>query len=140
MINIEFMKILDASVLIRLLKLEPGHKAISSLFTEAENHGESVFMCQTNYMEVVYSLLKRFDEKKTKAALARIKSPFLAISNYMDTDLALYSAKLKASYDLSFGDATGLAFTKIMKGTFYTADKALVVVAKKEGIRLVVVG
>lgn len=134
------MKIFDASVLIRLLKLESGHKVVSSLLTQARENNESVVMCQTNYIEVVYSLLKKWGTERTERTLAEIDSPFLAISNYMDTDLALYAARLMAEYDLSLGDATGLAFTAVMEGTFYTADRDLESVAKREGIKLVVIG
>jgi len=43
---------------------------------------------------------------------------------------------LKSCYDLSLGDAMGLAFTKIMDGVFWTRDKDLAPIAGKEGIGL----
>lgn len=130
------MDVLDSSALICLLKKEPGHHHISALFKKSKDGKQSVFISQTNFIEVVYFLLKKYGDKKTARTIASLKSPFLGISNYMDDDLALYASTLKFRYDLSLGDAMGLAFTKIMNGRFWTADKALVPIAKKESIPL----
>jgi len=130
------MDILDASSLLALIKKEKGAEIIKNRLDNAESERDSVFIHQINFIEVMYTCLKKFGELPTEKLIADLKSPFLGIVNYMDTDLALYAASLKSAYDLSLGDATGLAFTKIMDGVFWTNDKALAPVARKEGIRI----
>ncbi|MBU1953714.1 PIN domain-containing protein [Patescibacteria group bacterium] len=130
------MDILDSSALICLLKKEPGHVQVSALLKKSGNSKQTVFICQINFTEVVYFLFKKYGEEKALKTIAGLRSPFLGISNYMDADLAFYAATLKAGYDLSLGDAMGLAFTKIMDGVFWTRDKDLAPIAGKEGISL----
>lgn len=68
--------------------------------------------------------------------IAEFQTHFLGIVNFMDTNLAFFSGYLKAHYQLSLGDTIGLAYTKIMDGHFWTADRALEAIAIKENIRL----
>ncbi len=130
------MNILDASALIAFLKKENGWQTVHDLFAAAESKGISLFIHQINFSEVIYFSLHFFGETKTKAFLAALKSPFLGIVNYFDTDLSLYAAHLKAHYALSLADAIGLAYTKIMDGCFWTADRLLEPIAEKEKIEL----
>jgi PIN domain nuclease of toxin-antitoxin system len=134
------MDILDASALICLLKKEKGYREVSELLKSSKNKKESVFINQINYTEVVYFLLGKYGESKTLQTIAKLKFPFLGISNYMDSDLALYASTLKSRHTLSLGDAVGLAFTKIMNGRFWTKDKALAPIAEKENINLKLIG
>jgi len=131
-----FMDILDSSALICLLKKEPGHQQVATLLKGAGSTKQTVFICQINFTEVVYFLLKKYGGDTTLKTIAGLRSPFLGVSNYMDSDLAFYAATLKSCYDLSLGDAMGLAFTKIMDGVFWTRDKDLAPIAGKEGIGL----
>ena len=130
------MEILDSSALICFLKKEKGYGEIANLLRKSRQDKQSVFISQLNFIEVVYFLLRTFGSTRTKEIVAQLKSPYLGIVNYMDADLALYSATLKSTFSLSLGDAIGLAFTKIMNGKFWTKDKALVPVAEKEKIDL----
>lgn len=130
------MEILDSSALICFLKKENGYGVIADLLKKGRQEKQSVFISQLNFIEVVYFLLRTFGQTRTKGIIAQLKSPYLGIVNYMDADLALYSATLKSTFNLSLGDAVGLAFTKIMNGKFWTKDKALVSVAEKENINL----
>lgn len=130
------MEILDASALICFLKKEKGHGEIADLLKKNRQEKQSVFISQLNFIEVVCFLLRKFGSTRTKEIVAQLNSPFLGIVNYMDADLALYSATLKSTFNLSLGDAVGLAFTKIMNGKFWTKDKALLPVAEKEKINI----
>lgn len=128
------MDILDASALIRFLKKERGYEEVASLLKKNKENKESVLISQINFIEVVYFLLKKYGNDRTLKTIASLKSPFLGISNYMDSDLALYASNLKSRYNLSLGDAMGLAFTKVMKGCFWTADKELAQIGNLESI------
>ena len=134
------MDILDSSALICLLKKEKGYRIVTELLNNNKDRKESVFINQINYAEVVYFMLGKYGESKTLQAIAKLKSPFLGISNYMDNNLVLYASTLKSRHNLSLGDAFGLAFTKIMNGRFWTKDKALSPIAKKENIALRLIG
>jgi PIN domain nuclease of toxin-antitoxin system len=130
------MDIFDASALLALIKKERGYEEVKERLLLAKNENDSVFIHQINFIEVTYHCLRKFGELKTGKLIAEFTPPEFGIVNYMDTDLALYTASLKANYGLSFGDASGLAFTRIMDGVFWTKDKALAPVAEKEGIKM----
>jgi PIN domain nuclease of toxin-antitoxin system len=130
------MDIFDASALLALIKEEKNADDVKERLMLAEKETDSAFIHQINFIEVAYYCLRKFGEIKTGIIISDFKSPDLGIVNYMDTDLALYTASLKAKYGLSFGDASGLAFTSIMEGTYWTKDKALEPVAEKEGIKM----
>lgn len=130
------MDILDSSSLLAFIKKENGFHAVRDRLIKAESGGDSVFIHQINFVEVIYHCLKKFGEARTEKIIADLNSPFLGIVNYMDTDLALYAASLKSTFNLSLGDASGLAFTKIMNGKFWTKDKALMPIAAKEKIEI----
>ncbi len=130
------MEILDASALLAFFKKENGDKTLHALFGRAVKSKNTVFIHQINYVEVAQKLVKFFGETLAKEALLTMQNPFFGISNYMDEDLALYATKIVAEKNVSLGDAIGLAFTKVMDGRFWTADKALKDVAKSMDIRL----
>lgn len=130
------MEILDASALLCFLKKEKEHKAIYNLLEKSRKEKQSVFIHQLNFIEVVYVLFKKTGTERTKKVVAVLQSPFWGIVNYMDSDLALYASLLKSLYGLSLGDAIGLAYTKIMKGQFWTKDQELLKIAQKERINL----
>ena len=106
---------------------------INKLLTEKT----SVFIHAVNFAEVQYKSEQLLGHKKTTKILADLRTPFIGIMHYLDADLMFYAANLKANYHLSLGDAIGLANTKIMKGTFWTADQALKPIAIKEEISIV---
>lgn len=133
------MDILDASALLALIKKERGWESIEKLMMENEKRGTSTFIHALNFTEFQYKCEQIFGSGKTAKIIADFQSPFFGIVNYMDTDLNLYAAHLKANHHLSLGDAIGLAHTKIMKGTFWTADRALAEIAEKENISLQVI-
>jgi PIN domain nuclease of toxin-antitoxin system len=128
------MEIIDASFLLIHIKKEKGWETTTFLFNEAQKKTFSLFIHQINYIEVIYKCLHFYGKVKTDQIIADFKSPYLGIVNYMDTDLGLYASTLKSQYHLSLGDAVGLAHTRIMNGRFWTADKALEEIGKKENI------
>jgi len=128
------MNVLDASALLALIKKENGWEKVQKLLSKGEKSGISTFIHTINFIEFNYKCQQFFGQKTSNQIIADLQSPFLDIVNYMDTDLNLYAANLKANYHLSLGDAVGLAYTRIMKGTFWTADTALRDIAKKENI------
>lgn len=130
------MEILDASALLALLKKEKGYEIVKNLLHSARKNKNTVFMHQINYVEVIKKLLQFMDEGETKKIMTNLQQPFFGISNYLDDDLAGYASWIATNAKTSLGDAFGLAFTKIMGGRFWTADKALKHVAEKEKIQL----
>jgi predicted nucleic acid-binding protein len=130
------MNILDASALLALFKKEKGWEKVQEILTPLHQDRVSVFMHAINFTEFVYKCKKIFGDGTTLQIIADLESPYFGIMNYLETDLNLYSAHLKATYHLSLADATGLANAKIMKGTFWTADSALRPIAQKEEIDL----
>ena len=130
------MTILDASAILALIKKEKGWENVEKLLSECEKNKTSAFIHALNFIEFTYKSIQLYGQKMANRIIADMNSPFLGIVNYMDTDLNLYAAHLKSSYHLSLGDAVGLAHTKIMKGTFWTADIALKDIAKKEEISI----
>lgn len=128
--------ILDASALLAFLKKENGYLVVQKMFKNALQQKNSVFIHQVNFIEVTRKILKLYGEGESKKILASLHQPFLGISNYMDDRQASYTSWIYLSANISLGDSIGLAFTKIMGGTFWTADKALQEIAKKENIRL----
>jgi len=130
------MDILDASALLAVIRKEKGWQVVNELMKKSERAGTSTFMHQINFIEFTYKCRQLYNLETFNNILSDLYNPFLGIANYFDNDLALYAGLLKSSYRLSLGDAVGLGYTKIMKGTFWTADKALEVIAKKEGISI----
>lgn len=130
------MEILDASALIAFIKKEPGGEKIEKILSKAEQKMESVFIHQINYIEFLYKCYKLYEIQKVNHIIADLESPYLGVINYFDAQLGFYSSYLKSHYTLSLGDAIGLAYTKTVNGCFYTADRALEPIAKKEKIKL----
>jgi PIN domain nuclease of toxin-antitoxin system len=130
------MDILDSSALLAFIKKEKGMEQIKNLFLQAEQEKYSLSMHQINYVEFIYKCNQFYDSEKANAIVADLESPLLAIVNFMDGKLGLYCALLKSRYTLSLGDAVGLAYSKLMDGTFWTADRALSDIAKKEEIKI----
>ena len=130
------MEILDASAILAFIKKEQGGEKVQKLIEGKQRDGLAIFIHSINYIELICKCAQIYDAITTKHIIADLQSPWLGIMNYMDTDLTMYAAHLKTNYQLSLGDATGLAYTKIMKGHFWTADKALLAIAQKEKIAL----
>lgn len=133
------MDILDASALMCFLKKEKGYQELVNLFQDSLKNDVSVFITQINFIEVMYLLIKKNGIDKTKKILVNLQPPFFGVINYMESDLGFYTSIIKATYDVSLGDAAGLAYTKIMEGRFWTKDKELEDIAKKEKIEIVMI-
>ncbi len=130
------MNILDTSVLLAFIKQEKGADVVKKVFEDAEKEKNSLFIHQINFIEFVYKCYQFYGVEKTHRIVADLQSPLLGIVNYMDTSLALFCSHLKAQYHLSLADGIGLAYAKIMDGTFWTADKALQGISTKENIKI----
>jgi PIN domain nuclease of toxin-antitoxin system len=130
------MEILDASALLALFNDEKGSLKVKELLVDAEGKKYSVFMHQINFIEVVNKCVRLVGESETKKILANLDEQVVGISNYMNGDLAGIATKIKTLYAISLADAIGLAFTKVMSGRFWTADKALGPIAENEKIRI----
>lgn len=131
--------ILDASALLTFFKEEPGYEKIKNILLTAHKQNTTVFIHQINYIEVVKKLFQILETEEAKKILATAVEPFLGISNYMTDEMATYATKLYLYPTISLGDSIGLAFTKVMEGRFWTADKALQPIAKKEKITCVII-
>jgi PIN domain nuclease of toxin-antitoxin system len=130
------MNILDTSALLALIKKEKGWEKVEKVLSSGEKSATSTFIHAINFMEFLYKCEQFYGHKKMVQIIADLESPFLGIIHYMDMDLGFFAAHLKSNYHLSLADAVGLAHAKIMKGTFWTADKALKEIARKENISL----
>lgn len=134
------IKIFDASALVCFLEKQTGYKKVYDLFKESKNEENSIFIHQINFIEVIYFLFKKHGLLKTKQVISNLNSPCLGIVNYMDSDLAFSASSLKATHQLSLGDAIGMAYTKIIQGQFWTKDRQLLKIAEKEKINLKLIG
>jgi predicted nucleic acid-binding protein len=130
------MEILDASALIAFIKKERGYKEIEKLFLLAESKGSSLFIHQINFIEFIYKCHQIFELPEFNKIIGDLQTPLLGVMNYMDADIGFYAGHLKSEYHLSLADAMGMACAKVMKGRFWTADKALLSIAEKEKIEL----
>ena len=128
------MIILDASALIALIKQERGYKVIENLLFEAEEKKLSVFIHQINFAEFMYFCRNTYNTETVNGIISDFSSPFIGIMNYMDNDISCLASFLKSKYDISLADAFGLAFSRIIDGTFWTADKELKQIAQNEQI------
>lgn len=131
------MNILDASVILAYLRNEKGGDFLKKLSKKCMADGESIFVHQVNFLEVVYKVKCKIPDKDVHSLMAEFTAPWWGKINYMDSDLMLLAAELKAKYrQASLGDAIGLATTKIFKGVFWTADSLLAAIGEKENIRV----
>lgn len=130
------MDILDSSAILAFLKKEPGWKSIRDLLKKNKTQDEITLIHQINYIEIIYKCRISFGVQKTNAIISDLYTPHLGIVEELDHDMAMFSAYLKASYPASLADSIGLAYTKIRDCIFWTADKALLPIAKKEDIAL----
>ena len=129
------MIILDSSALLASIFEEKGSEKVLQITQETFQKGQSIFIHQINFIEVIYKISSRFSEEKVAFVLSKFRSPWWGIVNYLDLDLSLVAAELKKKYlFLSLGDSIGLAWTKINTGTFWTTDKILAEVGQKEQI------
>jgi predicted nucleic acid-binding protein len=129
------MNILDSSVFLASIFNERGGEFLKKLSKKCMADGESIFIHQVNFLEVVYKVKCKAPDKEIGNLMAEFSSPWWGKINYMDSDLMLLAAELKSKYrQASLGDSIGLATTKIFKGVFWTADSLLDEIGKKEGI------
>jgi len=128
--------LLDASALIAFIRKEKGYEKIEKLFLDAEKRHVSIFIHQINFIEFLYKIEQIYGHDTFRKIIADLQSPFLGVMNYMDSDLAMYCGHLKSKYHLSLADATGLSYSKIIEGVFWTGDRALLPVATEEKIEL----
>ena len=131
------MHILDSSALLALLKKEPGHQLVNNLIRKKIDDGESIFIHQINLIEVLYKIQKISPRELYLDLLKRFVSPFWGKINYLDGEIALMAADLKTKYSFaSLGDVIGLSYTKLVEGTFWTADQQLGDIGSAEGIKV----
>lgn len=129
------MNILDSSVILAHLRKEKGGTFLKKLSRQCKSQGESIFVHQVNFLEVVYKARCKVPDFEVRELLAEFSSPWWGKINYMDSDLMLLAAELKAKYrSASLGDAIGLAAAKVFKATFWTADSLLEEIGGNEGI------
>ena len=129
------MNILDSSVYLAFLYQEPGGEFLNKLSQQCQEKGESIFMHQINFMEVIYKVKTKVPGFDVQALLAEFSSPWWSKINYLDSDLMLIAVDLKAKFQrASLADCIGLACTKTFKGTFWTADQLLSDIGNKENI------
>lgn len=131
------MNILDSSVILAYLRNEPGGDFLQKLAKRSQNNQESIFIHQINFLEVIYKVKCKLPNYNIHDLLTEFSSPWWGKLNYMDSDLMLLAADLKAKYrQASLGDCIGLASAKILKAVFWTADNLLAEIGQKEHIEV----
>jgi len=115
-------KILDAYALIAFLEKEPGFEKIQSLFVEAVEKDNNLFMTSVNYGEVYYIVLRECGQEKANEIERIIQGLPLEIID-VDLNLAKEAAKFKATKKISYADCFAAALAKIQKGELVTGDK-----------------
>ena len=129
------MIIFDSSAILALIFEENGSEKVKQLCLEAQQQKQSIFIHQINFIEVIYNCEKKYPEYRVAELIGQFESPWWGKVNYLDLDLAMIAADLKKKFQfLSLGDSIGLAWTKITKGTFWTADQILAEIGQKEQI------
>jgi len=129
------MNILDSSAYLAYLRKEKGGDFLKKLSQQCRVDGVTIFMHQINFLEVVYKVKTKLPAYDIQSLLVEFSSPWWGKINYLDSDLMLIAAELKAKYQsASLGDCIGLASTKIFQGTFWTADQLLSDIGAKENI------
>jgi predicted nucleic acid-binding protein len=131
------MNILDSSVVLAYLRNEKGGDFLTKLAQRSRAAKESIFIHQINFIEVVYKVKSKLPDYDITNLLAEFSSPWWGKLNYMDSDLMILTAELKAKFpQASLGDSIGLATAKIFKAVFWTADSLLAEIGQKEHIKV----
>ncbi len=134
------MNIFDSSVCLAIILNEKGTEKVRDLVKITFAQKESIFIHQVNFIEVLYKARTKLPTHSVNDLLAEFSSPWWGKLSYMDSDLMLLAAELKNKFkNASLADCIGLAISKILKATFWTADSLLAEIGKAENISVVLI-
>ena len=113
--------VLDAFVMLVLLKEEAGYQMVKGLFDEAESDQVELFLTEINWGEVYYAITKKHGETAGKKAL--IAMEFLPLNFVATTrELVLAAARIKARFPVSYADAFAISAAREMDCPVVTGD------------------
>jgi PIN domain nuclease of toxin-antitoxin system len=117
--------ILDACALIALLNDEPGADVVQNLIDEAIDGKVSLHMSIINLIEVHYGFYNDFGKEVSDDILNRIYKMPIQFHRTIDAKISSEAARLKGTYEMSLGDAVGLATAISLNGVFVSSDSEL---------------
>jgi predicted nucleic acid-binding protein len=97
---------------------------------------EAIFIHQINYIEVRYRCNSIYGSEATMDVVSSLDSPFFGVIKLIENAEAHYAASLKHRYGHSLADNIALSCAKFNEADFYTADRALMAIGEKEGIKV----
>jgi PIN domain nuclease of toxin-antitoxin system len=114
--------VLDACALIAHIKEESGAEVVQNLIDEAIDGKASLHMSIVNLIEVHYGFYNDFGKEVSDVILERIYKMPIQFHRTIDAKISSEAARLKGTYEMSLGDAIGLATAISLNGIFVTSD------------------
>ena len=113
--------VLDSYALLAFFRDEPGADSVEKLLNEAAEDKHELYITVVNAGEVYYMSCRKDGVSKANQdwdAMRKFPLHFVEVN----LDLTLATAKIKASYKLSYADAFAAALTIQKKATLVTGD------------------
>ncbi|GHV80389.1 hypothetical protein AGMMS49944_21800 [Spirochaetia bacterium] len=114
--------VLDACALIAHIKEEPGADVVQNLIDEATDRKITLHMSIVNLIEVHYGFYNDLGKEASHAILEHILKMPIQFHQTIDVKISSEAARLKGTYEMSLGDAIGLATAISLNGIFVTSD------------------
>lgn len=125
--------VLDSYALIGYLENESFSEKIQGLLSKAKKEDYRLYLHMLHLGEVYYITLREQGRNLAELAYARIKALPVELINYIDEELLLAAATLKANYPISYADSFAAALAMIKKCSLLTGDPEFELL-EKQGI------
>ena len=123
--------VLDASAVLALLKIEPGHERVATLMA-----GGDCIICAVNWAETASKLADSGQPvPAVKATLAALSATVIPFDAAHATECGLLRPVTR-HLGLSLGDRACLALARLTNGTAITADRPWLQLAEPLGIAI----
>ena len=113
--------VLDTYAVMMILEKEPGYEKVQELLTEAQNDQRDILMSAINVGEAYYIVRKEYCEEAANQYLDFIRATKVRIVVPTFDDI-LASARIKATYPLSYADAFAIALAQKENVSVITGD------------------
>jgi len=114
--------VLDSYALLGYLENESFSDHIQQVLTEAKNGHIRLYLHMIHLGEVYYITLREQGQGLADLAYSRIKSFPVKFINYIDDELLLAAATLKANHPISYADSFAAALAMINNCPLLTGD------------------
>jgi len=114
--------VLDSYALLGYLENESFSDHIQQVLTEAKNGHVRLYLHMIHLGEVYYITLREQGQSLADLAYSRIKAFPLKLINYIDDELLLAAATLKAYHPISYADSFAAALAMINRCPLLTGD------------------